>query len=133
MSCSLPTNIKAEGSEKQAFSGFSPCSQDGFIAAAAAPRKALGRVVNLGSGREISVGDLVRLIAGMMNRNIKLSSERRRLRPGQSEVERLLPDGGLARSLLGWQPAISLEDGLRRTIAWFAENGAHYRSGDYAL
>lgn len=59
----------------------------------------MGRVVNLGSGREISVGDLVRLIAGMMNRNIKLSSERRRLRPGQSEVERLLPDGGLARSL----------------------------------
>lgn len=76
----------------------------------------MGRVINLGSGREISVGDLVRLIAGMMNRNIKLSSERRRLRPGQSEVERLLPDGGLARSLLGWQPAISLEDGLRRTI-----------------
>lgn len=105
---------------------------EGFLSAASEP-SAAGHTVNLGSGREISIGELAKLIAQMIGRPIKIESEDQRLRPQGSEVERLLANNTLAQTLLGWQPKISLEEGIARTIAWVKDNFEYYRSGSHAI
>jgi dTDP-glucose 4,6-dehydratase len=105
---------------------------DGFIAAASS-EKAVGRTINLGSGREISIGDLARLICAMLGRPEAVERDQARYRPADSEVERLLADAGLAKELLGWSPRVSLEQGLEATIAWLRDNLDKYRPGIYAL
>ena len=99
---------------------------DGFLAAAAADQ-AIGETINLASGREISIGDLAGLIAHLIGAQVTLASDAERLRPEKSEVSRLLGDSALARRLLGWEPAVSLEDGLRRTIDWITPPLHKYR------
>lgn len=105
---------------------------EGFICAATAPNVE-GRTVNLGSGREISIGDLAALIARLMDRPLRVETGEERLRPENSEVNRLLADATLAHELLGWQSEIDLEEGLRRTIAWVADNRDHFAGRDYVL
>lgn len=105
---------------------------DGFILAASAPT-AVGRTINLGSGREISIGDLARMIAHLMKKPLKIETETRRVRPEKSEVERLLADNRLARKLLGWKPSISLENGLSRTIEWLRRHSDRYQASNYIL
>jgi dTDP-glucose 4,6-dehydratase len=105
---------------------------DGFVRAATAPG-VLGRTINVGSGSEISIGDLARLIARLVGTEFRIETEQCRLRPGPSEVERLLADATLAKSLLGWEPGVDLEEGLRRTILWLGENRSRYRAGVYAV
>lgn len=105
---------------------------DAFLAAAASPQAA-GQTIHFGSGREISIGDLAQTIARLMNKKIQIESDQSRLRPDQSEVERLLADNALARKLVGWRPAVSLEVGLEMTIAWIAENLTRYQSTEYVI
>lgn len=99
----------------------------GFLAIAGSPEGA-GQVWNLGTGHEISIGDLARLIGEIMGRSVEVDTEASRLRPEGSEVERLLSDNSRMRKSSGWTPAYSGRDGLRagleRTIAWFEEAGA---------
>jgi len=105
---------------------------DGFVKAAEASA-AIGQTVNIGSGREISIGDLARLIADLTGRAISIESDAQRLRPEGSEVDRLLADATRARNLLGWEPEVSLEDGLQKTIDWIQINMDRYRPGIYSL
>ena len=105
---------------------------EGFARAAGAPA-ALGQTFNLGSGREISVGDLAQTIARLMGRPIIIESEDQRIRPGKSEVERLLASNTRATSLLGWTPAVTLEEGLQQTIDWLAANREKYRPHAYTI
>lgn len=100
---------------------------------------ALGQVVNLGTGYEISIADTARLIAELMGRKVELESEEQRLRPPGSEVERLLADNTRARALAGWTPEYAGADGLRRglheTIEWFSipANLSRYKGGHYNI
>ncbi len=105
---------------------------DGFIAAAEAPA-AVGRTINLGAGREISVGDLARRIQGLMDREVVVEHDARRDRPAASEVERLLSDNTLARELLGWEPRHTLDEGLEATIEWLSRHLDRYRPGTYQV
>lgn len=105
---------------------------DGFVLAASTPA-ASGRTINLGSGREISIGELAQLIAQLMDRPMRIESEDARARPEGSEVERLLADNRLARELLGWEPSVALEEGLRRTIEWIQQHPERYRPGVYTI
>jgi dTDP-glucose 4,6-dehydratase len=105
---------------------------DGFVLAASSPA-AIGRTINLGSGREISIGDLAQLIARLMDKPICIEGEDARVRPEGSEVERLLADNRLARELLGWEPRVNLEEGLQRTIAWIQQHPERYRPGVYSI
>ena len=105
---------------------------DGFLAAGS-EGVANGQTVNLGSGREISIGDLAKLIGKLTGRSITIESEEQRIRPDKSEVERLLASNQLAESVLKWKPAITLEQGLERTIVWFRDNIGKYRSDAYVL
>jgi dTDP-glucose 4,6-dehydratase len=109
------------------------------FAAAMSADKALGEVVNVATGHEISIGDLARLIAELMAAEIEIAPDARRVRPAASEVERLCGANAKAARLLGWTPQFGGREGLRRglaeTIAWFREpaNLARYRPGAYAL
>lgn len=103
---------------------------DGFIAAAEADT-ATGRTINIGSGEEISIGDLAKMIIEQVGRPVTLECDDQRMRPGKSEVERLLADNSLADELLGWTPEIKFEEGIRRTIEWFETNVLRYRADVY--
>ena len=98
----------------------------GFIAAMEAPSNVHGHVINLASNFEISIGDTLMMIANLMGENIELIQDASRLRPQNSEVERLYGDNSKARELLGWTPKYGgLEGftrGLRETIDWFSNN-----------
>ncbi|NLU65862.1 SDR family NAD(P)-dependent oxidoreductase [Streptomyces sp. HNM0574] len=93
----------------------------GFLALAEAPA-AVGRTVNLGTGEEISIGDLAALLTEITGSAARIVTDTSRLRPAGSEVERLLSDNGLARELSGWRPEMSLRDGLTETSRWIAEH-----------
>jgi NAD dependent epimerase/dehydratase len=90
----------------------------GFIALAGC-KESIGKSVNVGSGREISIGDLAQLIGRVVGVEIEIVSDNQRMRPGSSEVERLLSDNSLITSLTGYAPAVTLEEGIRRTVEWF--------------
>ena len=92
----------------------------GFIALGSCD-EAVGRDVNLGVGKEISIGDLATMILDITGSKALVVSEEERQRPARSEVERLLSDNALARTLTGWQPRVSLRDGLSRTVQWFSD------------
>ncbi|RYJ27458.1 UDP-glucose 4-epimerase [Streptomyces sp. L-9-10] len=104
----------------------------GFLALADCDR-ALGESVNLGTGREISVGDLAAALITASGREARVVADPARLRPSGSEVERLLSDNTRAREWAGWQPHVSLEDGLRRTSRWVAENIHLFSPGRYQV
>jgi len=87
----------------------------------------VGEVINMGSGREISNGDLAQKILSMMGHQAKVLKDDQRIRPEKSEVERLVCDNSKARKLVGWEPHVSLEEGLRRTIDWFESHASEYR------
>lgn len=95
--------------------------------------QAVGKSVNIGSGREISVGDLAQEIARIIGVEVEFEQDRQRMRPAASEVKRLLSDNGLARALVGYLPEVSLEQGLRETIEWFREsrNRSRYKPDIY--
>ncbi|HUJ19466.1 MAG TPA: NAD-dependent 4,6-dehydratase LegB [Nitrospirota bacterium] len=97
-----------------------------FIAVAESDR-AVGEIVNIGSNYEISIGDLVRMIADIMGSDCGITTEATRLRPENSEVERLWADNAKAEKLLGWKPEYAGTEGLRRglkeTIDWFRVPG----------
>ena len=84
---------------------------------------AIGREVNIGSGYEISIGDLAKLIISLINPEAEIVFENLRKRPEESEVEQLLCDNSLICKLTGWRPEITLEEGLRKTIEWFKNKG----------
>jgi NAD dependent epimerase/dehydratase len=92
----------------------------GFIALGSCD-EAAGRDINLGVGREISIGDLATTLVAMTGSKASIVSERERLRPAKSEVERLMSDNSLARTLTGWHPGVSLREGLGRTVEWFSQ------------
>ncbi len=104
---------------------------EGFVCAAMAPQ-AVGGTFNLGTGREISIRELVDLIAKRLGRKIVPITDKARVRPSGSEVERLLADASRARDVLRWTPNVSLEDGIERTIEWLRGNSRHYRPDGYA-
>ncbi|MFF7635151.1 SDR family NAD(P)-dependent oxidoreductase [Kitasatospora sp. NPDC008050] len=94
---------------------------EGFLAVARADRT-LGEVINLGTGSEVSIGDLAKELITASGRDAEIVVDPTRLRPGGSEVERLLSDNTKARRLADWQPRVDLAEGLRRTSAWVAEH-----------
>ncbi len=93
--------------------------------------EAVGKTINLGTGSEISIGDLAILIAKQMNIELEFQRDPNRIRPGDSEVERLLSNNGLAQSVLKWKPEVGLDEGIKRTIAWFSENPSSNRIDEY--
>lgn len=110
----------------------------GFIAAAESPATT-GEILNLGTGFEISIGDLAQLISELMHTPLELENDAERLRPLKSEVKRLCADATKVQRLTGWKPQSEgkegLIQGLQETIHWFSDrnNLAQYKSYLYNL
>ncbi|NLG84002.1 MAG: SDR family NAD(P)-dependent oxidoreductase [Firmicutes bacterium] len=100
----------------------------GFMAAAICPT-AVGETINLGTGRDISVAELVELAGEVVGRRPRIVKEEERMRPPTSEVTRLLADARKAARVLGWRPQVDLREGLRLTAAWLA--GCHLPEEGY--
>ena len=94
---------------------------------------AVGEIINIGSNREISIMDTFNLIKDIMDSDIELEKDHSRIRPANSEVERLWCDNSKIVTLTGHKPKVTLKDGLRRTINWFSNPGnlAKYKSDIY--
>lgn len=111
---------------------------NGFIAVAESD-KSIGQVINLGSNFEISIADTVHLIAEIMNVKIEIEMDQIRLRPENSEVDRLWADNSKAKVLTGWAPHYGGLEGFKRglaeTIEWFVqpENLRSYKSDIYNI
>jgi UDP-glucose 4-epimerase len=105
-----------------------------FLVVAGAEDKVVGQTFNAGSGRETSIGELVRSIARVMGADVEVVADHARLRPADSEVMRLLADRSRLEAATGWAPAHTLESGLAATATWFSApaNLARYRPDVYA-
>ena len=104
----------------------------GFIAAARASG-VVGRTIQLGTGEDVSVGDLVELVEELCGTRLVVEQEAERVRPEKSEVDRLVSSPALARELTGWQPTVALRTGLARTIEWIERNLDRYRVDQYVI
>ncbi|MDE6693199.1 MAG: GDP-mannose 4,6-dehydratase, partial [Muribaculaceae bacterium] len=104
----------------------------GFIALAQAA-DIEGLDINIATGTEVTMQHTLQLIAGLMDADVTYVTDEQRLRPVKSEVFRLCGDNTLITSLTEWRPQVSLEEGLRRTIAWFTkpDNLQKYKTDIY--
>ena len=101
------------------------------ILALGACDQAIGATVNLGTGSEISIGDLAKLVCQVTGRDVPVVTENQRVRPENSEVQRLVANNAKARKLSGWEPKTSLRDGLAATIDWIKQHLESYSLGQY--
>ena len=92
-----------------------------------------GGVINIGSNIEISIGDLANKIISIIGRKVKIESEDKRKRPTKSEVERLICDNKKSKELLGWEPHVSLEQGLKQTIEYIKRKLELYKTDIYNI
>jgi len=90
-----------------------------------------GEITNIGMSDEISVGDLVYKIAELLNTEVKINSDNQRVRPQNSEVERLFCDNMKIKSKTDWQPDYNIEKGLTETIAWLKKHLNLYKPEIY--
>jgi NAD dependent epimerase/dehydratase len=105
---------------------------NGFICAAEA-ENVLGQEVNLGNDNTIRIGDLVEQIFGMIGKQPKIVTDLQRIRPNKSEVMKLWASNQKAKELIGWEPRISLDEGLRFTIEWISAHLDLYRPDQYTV
>ena len=111
---------------------------NGFIKALES-KAVIGKVTNLGSGFEISIGRTAELITEMMGADVTFVTDNNRIRPEKSEVERLFASYQKAQERMGWQPEYGGEEGfkkgLEKTIQWFSNpnNLSRYKINNYAI
>jgi NAD dependent epimerase/dehydratase len=105
---------------------------DGFLAAARA-EATIGRTLQLGTGEEISIGDLVETIGRVLGRELRVEQEDERVRPPNSEVMRLVSNNSLMSGLTGWQPRHGLEEGISATVAWIEQHRDLYGVDRYVV
>lgn len=105
---------------------------NGFIKAANA-ENVYGEEINLGTGCEVTIGELAQMIISLVNRKVEIQLDANRLRPEKSEVLRLLSDNRKAKRLLDWSPTVDIKQGLQKTVDWIAEHLDLYRPGRYEL
>jgi nucleoside-diphosphate-sugar epimerase len=105
---------------------------EGFLAAARSDA-AVGRTVQLGTGYDVTVGEIVEMVGEIVGRQLTVELDAQRVRPAASEVMRLISDPSLAKELMGWEPTVGLRAGLERTVEWIAANQDRFRVGEYTI
>lgn len=104
----------------------------GMIAATFDPKIA-GETMNLSSGKDYSIDEIVNIIGDILGKKLKIKTEKKRLRPEKSEVLRLLGDNRLAERKIGYIPGRSIKSGLDKTIRFFEKNLHLFDKEDYQL
>jgi dTDP-glucose 4,6-dehydratase len=137
----VPTIITQALTRKKVFLGAMHPTRDlnyvsdtveGFLRIAQTPGIE-GRTYHIGSGSEISIGDLADRIVRLIGGEVPIIFDAGRIRPATSEVGRLVCDSTRAREDLGWVQSISLDEGLQQTIDWVGRNLAAYRPDIYSI
>lgn len=105
---------------------------NGFLKIAESERS-IGEVINIGSGKGISIGDLLKTIMKLTGTDISIISDDERMRPSKSEVMTLLCNNRKSRELVGWEPTFTLEDGLKETIRYVQEHPEQYKADIYNI
>ena len=95
--------------------------------------KLFGEIVNVGMNKEISVHNLINLISEIMDKQLIIEAEEQRIRPGNSEVERLLCDNSKILQHTNWKPENDLRIGLKKTIEWLESNLLKYKTNIYNI
>lgn len=111
---------------------FATDTAEGFIKVAES-EKSVGMEINLGTGKEISIEDLIKKIISLVGRDVSIEQDKERIRPAKSEVERLCADNTIAKSVLEWSPKVSLTDGLTKTIDFIKNNPDFYDPDKYRV
>lgn len=93
--------------------------------------KLFGEIINIGMNNEISIKELIRLIMKIIGKEVEIEEETERIRPANSEVERLWCDNTKIRRETNWSPSYDLETGLKETISWIKENLQSYKVNIY--
>ena len=96
-------------------------------------RETVGEVINAGTGTEISIGETAEKIIALIGKNVKIVSEELRLRPENSEVNRLCADNTKIKRMTGWESNYTLEQGLKETIDWIQENMHYFKTDIYNI
>lgn len=104
----------------------------GFIKIAQT-NKAIGKTINLGTGKEITIKELTEKIIQKTNSKAKIKTEKKRYRPKKSEVQRLCSNNTQAKELLKWKPTTTINEGLNKTIEWYKKNITNYKKGGYTI
>lgn len=105
---------------------------DGFMKVAEA-EGVLGEEINLGNDNTIRIGDLAEKIFKIIGKTPKIVADPQRVRPGKSEVMKLWASNEKARRMIGWEPRVSLDEGLKLTIEWISAHLDLYRPDQYAV
>ena len=90
-----------------------------------------GEITNIGMNEEITIGNLVQLIADLIGTKVEISSDEQRIRPDKSEVERLFCNNAKIMKATNWKPEYTLESGLKETINWISNNLSYFKSDIY--
>ncbi|MBP8820194.1 MAG: SDR family NAD(P)-dependent oxidoreductase [Syntrophomonadaceae bacterium] len=106
-------NIYGDGTQTRDLLYVEDCAD--FVIAAGIDSRADGQLLNAGLGRDVSINELASLIC----KNKQRIKHVPHIHP-QSEIQKLLCNYEKAQALLGWQPQISLEEGIARTRDWIA-------------
>lgn len=105
---------------------------EAFVKVAESPNS-IGEVINTGSNCEISIEDIAKKVIAIIGKNRKVVIDPGRVRPPDSEVERLRCDNTKARKLLDWEPRVSFDEGLKKTIEWMENNINLYKPDLYNI
>jgi NAD dependent epimerase/dehydratase len=105
---------------------------EGFIKVAESP-ESQGEVINIGSNFDISIGDLAQKIIDIINPEVKIISDEKRVRRKGSEVEKLMAENLKAEKLIGWKPKVTLDEGLKITVQWISDNIKLYKPNMYVI
>lgn len=103
---------------------------EAFVKAASTPA-AVGETVNVGTGHDVAIGDIVEIVLRLVGADVPVVRDADRVRPDTSEVWRLVCDASKAETLLGWRPAVDLERGLAETVDWFRARRGAYDAAAY--
>ena len=90
-----------------------------------------GEITNIGMSEEITIGNLVQMIADLIGTEVEIISDEQRIRPDKSEVERLFCDNSKIKTNTAWTPNYNLESGLKETIEWIRNNQSYFKSDIY--
>ena len=111
---------------------FAKDTANGFVKVAEA-EGVLGEEINLGNDNTIRIGDLAEKIFKLIGKTPKIVADPQRVRPGKSEVMKLWASNEKAKRMIGWEPRISLDEGLRATIEWISTHIDLYRPDQYTV
>ncbi len=111
---------------------FAKDTANGFVKVAEA-EGVLGEEINLGNDNTIRIGDLAEKIFKLIGKTPKIVADPQRVRPGKSEVMKLWASNEKAKRMIGWEPRISLDEGLRATIEWISAHIDLYRPDGYTV